>query len=143
MDPGLDGDGWIQETLGQLYIKKGDLNKAVAAIKKSLDFLKAKNGAKEKLFQAYSSLGQALAGLGRKDEAEVSLKAAMENLPANPSPESLYLIANSYRSIGLEEDYRKTLEMVAASSDQFWRSMAQEELKALVPDDGQISRLLE
>jgi TolA-binding protein len=142
MDPGLGENVKTQEALGRIYIKKGNLYKAVTAIKKSLDYLKAGSAGKEELFQAYSSLGQALAGLGRKDEAEVSLKAAMENLPAKPSPESLYLIANSYRSLGLEKDYRKILELVAQSSDQFWRSVAEEELKALVPEDGQISKLL-
>ncbi|MFH1092032.1 MAG: tetratricopeptide repeat protein, partial [Pseudomonadota bacterium] len=139
--PGLAGNPEVQDLLGKLYLKTGDFAKGAAALETALAAIKKGKAAAEDIFLIYSLLGQAYTRLGQKDKAVQSLEAALKNLPQSPYPETLYLIAGAYKKLDLADRSKSALDLLLKSEDQFWRSVAAEEIKALLLNK-EVTRLL-
>jgi tetratricopeptide (TPR) repeat protein len=140
-DPALERDVKIQNLLGQLFMRKGQYEQGITATNKAVNYMKNMPDQEEALFMAYSRLGQAYAHLGREAEAVEALDAALAAAPASPMPETLYLMANAFKMLKLINRQEQILNMLARSTKPFWREVADEEMKALKPND-QITRLL-
>jgi TolA-binding protein len=140
-DPILDKNSSIQGMLGRLYMEKGELEKGVQAMQKALAGITDKEAAREEIFLTYSRLGQAYTSLKRNEDAENALDKALTFQPQQPMPETLYLIAGSYKNLGLTDKYRQTLELMQKINDPFWRDVATQELKSMTPDP-EVKRIL-
>jgi tetratricopeptide (TPR) repeat protein len=140
-DPILDNNASVQSMLGRLYLEKGQLEKGVQAMQKALAGMKDKEAAREEIFLTYSRLGQAYATLKRTNDAEGALDKALTFQPQQPMPETLYLIAGTYKTLGLTDKYRQTLEAIQNINDPFWKDVAAQELKSMTPDP-ELKRIL-
>jgi len=139
--PALEKDGKIQSFLGQLYLKRGDSEKGIEALEKALAAVQNQKDARQETFLAQSRLGQAYAALGKKAEAVKALDSALKIMPDDPLAESLYLIAQSFKSLDLPDQARKVFELMEKSKEPFWRDVAVEELQAGSKEAG-FTRLL-
>jgi tetratricopeptide (TPR) repeat protein len=70
-------------------------------MQKALAGITDKEAAREEIFLTYSRLGQAYTSLKRNEDAENALDKALTFQPQQPMPETLYLIAGSYKNLGL------------------------------------------
>ena len=140
--PAWNDDPEVQEMLARLYMKKGDLEQGVAAMEKTIEFLKEDPGAADRLFLAYARLGQAYLDLGETAKAEQAFDAALAVDTKKRPPENIYLMAQGYRQLELPEKYKETLSLLLKSPQPFWRDAAQQELEAWTPGE-KITRLLE
>ena len=138
----LDDPGAVYGLLGELYLKAGEFERGIEAMQRRLETLKNDEAAKEELFITYSRMGQAYTALGRTEPAEKALQAALDLGLKAPYPETLYLIARTYNSLGMADRYRSTLDLMLKTTDPFWRDVADKEILALTPDD-KIGALLE
>jgi tetratricopeptide (TPR) repeat protein len=140
-DPTLDADGRIQGMLGELYLKKEQFDLAVTSMQSSLASLQAQPEAKADVFLTYSRLGQAYTNLGRDREALGALNSALDFMPENPFPETLYLISDAFRRLGRQDKYLELLDLLAKSPDAFWRRVAEQKLRGIATED-KTSRLI-
>lgn len=132
-----------QEMLAGLYKKLDNLPKYVESMEKYLELTKdepKKNP--ERMFEIYTSLGDAYLSLNRRDEAAGALDKALENRSKKTSPDTLYVMANMYKDLGLKAKHKGVLGILAESSDPFWKNAAKEELSELVPNK-EVNKLLE
>ncbi len=141
VDPKLNQDSEFQSMLGDLYLKQGQNEKGAAALEEAIQAMAAGGSAEEDVFLTKSRLGQAYAKLDRKEDAARLLGEALAVKPAAPFPEAVYLIARTYRELGLLEQAVSTLELLKNTPDPFWQDVAFQELQAMKPDEA-LSRLL-
>jgi tetratricopeptide (TPR) repeat protein len=141
-EPSLGENPENLEMLADLYKKMNVLPEYVATMEKYLEITKDDPPGAKKLFEAYSGLGEAYLSLNRKEEAAAALDKAMEIRPKDTPSDTLYVMANMYKDLGLKEKYKETLKILAESSDPFWKNAAREELSDLVPDE-EVQKLLE
>ena len=132
---GLEEGDRVQMMLGDLYIKRGDFANGVEALKRFIETNTGNKSAAMDLFLAYSKLGQAYLGLGQYGEAEAALDKAMEIKPRNAYGETLYLIANTYKQLRLKDKFTTTLEAMKSVPDPFWQQVADQEIKAMNPNE--------
>jgi len=133
-DPGLREDGKLQLLLGELYLEAGHLRKSVQAMEKALQAQVNKPGSREEIFLTHSRLGRAYADLGQKDQAVFFLEKALESRPQEPFPEAVFLIARTFKKLGLTERALEVCKILEETPDPFWRAVAVQEAKALQPD---------
>ena len=141
-DPKLAEDPDNQSLLGNLFLKKGDTKKGIAALERATELLQDNDNEKLKRFLLYAHLGQAYTQSGLAEEADRAFQAALDlNLP-NPLPETLFLIARAYKDLGREDKYREVLAILEKVNHAFWQEVAGEEIKALSPNE-KVNQLLD
>lgn len=134
--PDLLNNWRIRSHLGQLYLKKGFIEEGISALESALEAMNEGTASAEESFLLQSRLGQAYARNGRKEQAARMLETAMVNLPAKPFPETVYLIARTYKELGMPGQAVTTLDMLKQTPDPFWQGVADQELKILSPNQG-------
>jgi len=139
-DPGLSEDGKLLLLLGELYSKKGNLEESVQALEKALQAKINKPGSPEEIFLTHSRLGRAYADLGNKEQAVFFLEKALESRPQEPFPEAVFLIARTFKKLGLTERALEIGKILEETPDPFWREVAVQETKA-VQSDRELGRL--
>jgi tetratricopeptide (TPR) repeat protein len=138
---GQNSDPDVQRMLGELYLKKGNLEGGTTALEQAVDLLKKGHGSPNDLFLAYSHLGKAYLSRGLNPEAEAQFDAAMSLAQTQPYSETLYIIVNAYRQLGRPAKMKTALERLKAAPEPFWRGVAEQEFKALAPNE-KVERLL-
>jgi tetratricopeptide (TPR) repeat protein len=73
-------------------------------------------------------VGQVYQELGRQQDARRNFDLALANRPTDASGESLYTIAGAYKKMGLEDQYKSVLQIIAALPDPLWQNVANQEL---------------
>ena len=92
--------GNIHSLLGALYIKKGDLDKAVSEFGKQIEFDHHPE-------MGYLNLGMALIKKGSEDEALQAFKKSIELNPRNPRVH--YQLGTLYEKKGMKEEAEKEM----------------------------------
>jgi len=133
-DPELSQDGKVQLLLGDLYSKKGNLGKSIQALEKALQAKKNKPRSQEEIFLTHSRLGRAYADLSNKEQAVFFLEKALEARPQEPFPEAVFLIARTFKKLGLTERSLEVFKILEENPDPFWREVAIQETKAIHSD---------
>ena len=142
ISPELIDDLDFQKQLVDLYLEKGDYARGIKAAKAVMAILKKdKNAASDETFLGLARLGQFQALLGDREKALETLNLALEARPKNKYPDVVYLIAISYKKVGLMDRYKDAIHLLETSTDPFWREAAAQELKAMTPNED-VERLL-
>lgn len=106
--------------LGMLYLQQGKRDRAAIAFKKSIEIADEaqKEGGKYKIARkyvnkkrsadAYRGLALAYLGLGKRDDAVATLKAAVNTLPDDPSAHEA--LGEAYMALGRADDAVKELQ---------------------------------
>lgn len=129
-EPELKQDPELLNTVGRLYLDMGQNTDAVNALNKAAQILKQKEGRPQVLFLAYANLGRALTMLGQTEIAASALDSALEVEMETSIPEVLYMIAKTNFDLERQSEGMKTLNLIEAADDPFWKSIANQELKA-------------
>ncbi|MBW2093042.1 MAG: tetratricopeptide repeat protein, partial [Deltaproteobacteria bacterium] len=130
VQPKLKRDGEFQNTLGRLYLERGQYTKAAAALDTAAKNLTEGRGDAQDVFLTYTHLGRALAKAKRGKEAARALDMALKVRPKDPFPEALYLIARANFSLGRSKEGLEALKLVSETNDAFWKMMADQEIEA-------------
>ncbi len=130
VEPELRQDAELLNTVGRLYLDMGQPTDAVNALNKATQILRQKEGRPQILFLAYANLGRALSMLGQTKIAASALDSALEVKMKTSIPEVLYVIAKINFDLGRQSEGMKTLYLIKAADDPFWKSIANQELEA-------------
>ena len=79
-------------------------------------------------FDKYLQVAQVYQELGRSQDAQRNFDLALVNRPPEVSGESLYTIAGAYKRMGLQDQYRSVLQIIATLPDPLWQNVANQEL---------------
>ena len=131
-EPELKQDPELLNTVGRLHLDMGQYTDAVNALNKATQILKQKEGRHQVLFLAYANLGRALSMLGQTEIAARALDSALEVEMETSIPEVLYMIAKTNFDLGRQSEGMKTLYLIKAADDPFWKSIADQELEARI-----------
>lgn len=127
--------------LGRMYIDNRQLYKGTIALEKAIEQMNETKASNDDLFLAYSQLGRTYTTLGQLKKAAAALDAAVNIKPRRPFPETVYLIAQSYKQLDLMDKYEETLKLLEKERSGFWKDVASEDIRALTPDE-KVEKLL-
>jgi tetratricopeptide (TPR) repeat protein len=125
---GLDNSKPVQDLILGLYLDEGRIEDWAGAMEEFLGRIPNGEGDLADRFAKYIQVAQVYQELGRQQDAQRNFDLAMVNRPAEPSGESLYTIAGAYKKMGLEEQYRNVLQIIATLPDPLWQNVATQEL---------------
>ena len=129
-EPELKQDPELLNTIGRLHLDMGQPRDAVNTLNKAAQILKQKEGRPQIHFLVYANLGRALSMLGQTKIAASALDSALEVKMKTSIPEVLYVIAKTNFDLGRRSEGMKTLYLIKAADDPFWKSIADQELDA-------------
>ena len=125
----LAAEGLYQARLGEVYFRLGRNEEAVALLQKASQALGRGPVQPQETFLVYAWLGRALDALGRAAQAAEALDTALKMKPETPLPDVLYQIARTYYHLGRYDEGQKALDMVSKTGDEFWKPMADQEIR--------------
>jgi tetratricopeptide (TPR) repeat protein len=128
---GLDNSRPVQDLILSLYLDDGRVEDWAGAMEEFLGRVPNGRGDLNDRFAKYIQVAQVYQQLGRQQDAQRNFDLAMANRPTEASGESLYSIAGAYKQMGLEEQYRNVLRIIAELPDPLWQNVANQELSGL------------
>jgi TolA-binding protein len=128
---GLDDSKQVQDLILNLYLDEGRIEDWAGAMEEFLGRVPNGQGDLTDRFAKYIQVAQVYQELGRQQDAQRNFDLALANRPPDPSGESLYTIAGAYKRMGLQDQYRNVLEIIAALPDPLWQNVATQELNNL------------
>ncbi|MDR2367697.1 MAG: tetratricopeptide repeat protein [Deltaproteobacteria bacterium] len=127
-DEGLDDTKQVQDLLLGLYLEEGRVEDWAGAMEEFLRRTPNGEGDLADRFAKYSQVAQVYQELGRSQDAQRNFELALANRPPEVSGESLYTIAGAYKRMGLQEQYKSVLQIIATLPDPLWQNVANQEL---------------
>jgi tetratricopeptide (TPR) repeat protein len=127
-DEGLDNAKPVQDLLLGLYLEEGRVEDWAGAMEEFLSRTPNGEGDLSDRFDKYLQVAQVYQELGRSQDAQRNFDLALVNRPPEVSGESLYTIAGAYKRMGLQDQYRSVLQIIATLPDPLWQNVANQEL---------------
>jgi tetratricopeptide (TPR) repeat protein len=130
-DEGLDNSKPVQDLLLNLYLEEGQVEDWAGAMEEFLGRGQNGQGDLNDRFSKYLQVAQVYQELGRSPDAQKNYELALANRPPEVSGESLYTIAGAYKRMGMTDQYKSVLQLIAALPDPIWQNVANQELSNL------------